>query len=143
MKIRTVIDPEGCEEIVIYSRSETDLGERIEALLSEGEKRLFGYRNGEIVPILSDDVDAFVIEEGRTVAVMGVERLRVRGRLYELEEAMSDSFVKINQSCLVNISRISRCRAGFGGSLMVIMRGGFSDYVSRRQMKEFKKRMDF
>lgn len=143
MKIRTVIDPAGREEIVIYSRSETDLEKRIEALLSEREKRIFGYRCGDAVPLSAETVDAFTVEDGRVMAVTSTERLRVRGRLYELEEELADSFVKINQSCLANISRIARCRAGVGGSLMVIFKGGFSDYVSRRQMKEFKKRMGF
>ena len=141
MKVRTVIDPECEEEIVIYSRRKTELSEKIEALIRSEEDCLIVYRGEEIIQLSIEDIDAFAIEGGEAIAAVGNDRFRMKQRLYELERKFSHSFVKINQSCLMNVSRIARCRAGFGGSLMIISRGGFSDYVSRRQMKAFKERM--
>ena len=62
-------------------------------------------------------------------------------RLWQLEELLGEEFLKINQSCLANVSRIKRFRASFGGSLLVSFACGYEDYVSRRQLKQVKERM--
>ena len=52
-------------------------------------------------------------------------------------------FLKINQSCLVRVDAIERFSASIGGALSVHLKGGFKDYVSRRQMRSVKERMGF
>ena len=54
---------------------------------------------------------------------------------------MSEDFLKINQSCIVSIDRIERFDVTPGGALTVIMKNGYKDYVSRRQMKAVKERL--
>ena len=62
-------------------------------------------------------------------------------RLYQLEELLPSDFLKINQSCLVNIEKIKRFDSSIGASLRVMLDDGDRDYVSRRQLKTVKERL--
>ena len=83
------------------------------------------------------------MEDGKVFAVTEREKLQVQKRLYRIEEMLDARFVKINQSCIVNVGCIERFEATFGGSLLVILKNGYKDYVSRRQMKTVKERIGF
>ena len=83
----------------------------------------------------------YTVEDGKVFAVTADGRFLVRERLYQLEERYCHAFVKINQSCLVNVSLVNRFSASIGGSLRVEMKNGFFDYVSRRQIKAVKERL--
>ena len=50
-------------------------------------------------------------------------------------------FVKLNQSCIVNIKKIECFDASLGGALKVTLKNGYRDYVSRRQLKAVKERL--
>jgi len=57
-----------------------------------------------------------------------------------LEEKLSSDFIKINQSCIVNIKKIEKFSASIYGTLNIKLKNGYSDYVSRRNMKKIKER---
>ena len=142
MKHTTIIDPTQEEEIVIHARARTREIEALEAYVEQMGKELVGYgEGGEIVLLRPDGVCCFTAEAGRVYALTEGEKLAVRLPLYALEEALGEGFVRINQSCLGNVRRISRFDASIGGSLMVTFQNGHKDYVSRRQLKNVKERM--
>ena len=144
MKYKTVIAPEREEEVVIYAHRRTRKVEALEAYVEELSTELLGYGDGgQIRPLHPADVHCFVVEAGKTYALTDAERLTIRLPLYVVEELLEAdrSFVRINQSCLANISKISRFDASIGGSLMVTFRNAHKDYVSRRQLKAVKERM--
>lgn len=143
MKYSVFYDENREEEVLIYAHRENELVERIEALLNESRSELVGYSDDEIVKIDLDDVYCFTVENGKLFAVMGNGRLQIRSRLYCVEERAGRKFVKINQSCIVNVDKIERFSASLGGSLMVTLKNGYRDYVSRRQIKAVKERIGF
>lgn len=61
-------------------------------------------------------------------------------RIKDVEKLVDDSFIKINQGCVVNVKRIKKFAASFGGVLRVIFQDGYSDYVSRREVPQVKRR---
>ena len=67
----------------------------------------------------------------------------IKERLYTVENTVGDSFIKINQSCIVNIDKIERFEASFSGALTVVLKNGYKDYISRRQLKIVKERIGF
>jgi DNA-binding LytR/AlgR family response regulator len=142
MKYTTHIDPTREEEAVIYARQRTPDIEALEAYIEVLGRELTGYgRDGQIVPLTPDGVQCFVVEDGRVYALTDTERLYVRLPLYAIEEMLDDRFVRINQSCLGHIRKISRFDTSIGGALMVTFQNGHRDYVSRRQLKAVKERM--
>ncbi len=141
MKYDIVIDPNCEERVVIYARDKGERVKRICALLDTVDIELMGYRGGEAIRLQPVEVDCFTTEAGEVYAITDEGRLEVKLRLYELLDILGDAFVKINQSCIVNMERIVRFDATISGALLVVMRTGYRDYVSRRQLKNVKERM--
>lgn len=141
MKFRLIIDSGHEEEVVVYAREKTQLALRIEELVSESAEELIGYSDKAIVKLSAEEIFAFSVENGKVFAITEGERLWVQKRLYQIEEAVGARFVKINQSCIINTDRIDRFETTIGASLMVVMKNGYRDYVSRRQMKIVKERL--
>ena len=50
-------------------------------------------------------------------------------------------FIKINQSCLANKTKIKRFETTIGGALKVVFKNGYIDFISRRELKNVKNRM--
>ena len=51
------------------------------------------------------------------------------------------NLIKINKSSLANRKQIERFSAAFSGSVDVIFKSGFRDYVSRRCFADIKKEL--
>lgn len=143
MKCRVIIDKERDEEVLIYVHEKNKLSEAIEEMVLGYPKQILGYNDRGVVNLNISEVSCFTVYDGKVYAVCDRERLRVKQRLYVLEEMLGDGFVKINQSCIANIGKIARFDTSFAGSLMVIFKNGYKDYVSRRQLKSVKERIGF
>ena len=143
MKLTVVIDKDREEEIVLYLHEHTELENRISHIVKSERFELVGYLDREIVKLSASEVSRFFTESGRTLASVAGKLYRVDHRIYELEDALGDGFVKINQSCIANISKIERFDASLAGSLLVVFKDGGRDYVSRRQLKVVKERIGF
>ncbi len=141
MKYRIEIVQDQEEDVVIFAKENTAQLRQIEELLRKDHTELFGYGEQEMIRLDAKDVYCFFVETGRVYAKTERQSLQVRERLYVLEEKFAADFIKINQSCLVNKQKIERFRSTFGGALEVILKNGYRDYISRRQLKEVKERM--
>lgn len=138
MKCTVKIDPHLDGEIVIVASEHTELVERISRLISGMSAEFIGYRGTDACPLAADEIFCFIIEDSRLHALTKAEKYRMRERLCEIEQHLTEDFVKINQSCIANIHAIERFSSSIGGSLKVIFKNGFTDYVSRRQLKAVK-----
>lgn len=143
MKCETIIDSSCEEKVVIYARERTQLVEDIERLVSKKAEYILGYEDGSVYKLGREDVYCFSVEDGKVFAVTRDGRLRVKERLYELEAEWGSDFLKINQSCLVNVGKIERFESSIGGSLSVLLSNSYRDYISRRQIKAVKERIGF
>ena len=141
MKFQTIIDKSCEEKVLIYAKQRTKQIEDIESYISNIETELLGYdENRDTVKLFVTEIYCFIVEENKIYALTDSGKFRINQRLYEIEELVSADFVKINQSCLCNIRKISKFGASLGGSLTVILKNGYKDYVSRRQIKAVKER---
>lgn len=141
MKCTVIIDKER-DEVVIYTGERSELVEKIERLVSGDSLELVGTgERGESVIITPSEVTVFTVEGGYVWALLDKGRYRLRERLYTLEASLSEEFVKINKSALANIRKIREFGASIGGALTVVFKNGYRDYVSRRQIKEVKRRL--
>lgn len=141
MKCRTVIDKDREEEVVIYVHEKSELSSEIEEFVMGRSLELLGYKDKNIVKIALSEVYCFTVEENKVFALTEKERLQLKQRLYLLEEMLDDSFVKINQSCIVSVRKIKRFDTSITGTLVVELKNGYKDYVSRRQLKKVKERI--
>lgn len=140
MKYNIIIDPEREEEILIYAREKSALVERIEELICAAEVELVGYCGNEIASLSPLEIECFFLEDGKLFAMSGGKKYLLKQRLYQLEDSVGGDFVKINQSCLVSVRAIERFETKLGGALSVRLKCGYTDYVSRRQLKAVKEK---
>ncbi|MBQ8746919.1 MAG: LytTR family transcriptional regulator [Clostridia bacterium] len=143
MKYRIEFSETQNEDIVLIAREKSPTLLKIEAIFSESERTVFGYEEDRVVRLAIAQITAFTVEDAKVYALTAEGKFRVKDRLYRLEEVFADTFVKINQSCLVNIAHIERFDATIGGALSVTLKGGYRDYISRRQLRTVKERIGF
>ena len=141
MKCTVNIDQKREEEIIIYTHERSELIDEIEELALSNSVEILGYDDASIIKLSPSEIYCFAIENGKVFAHTNNQTLQIKRRLYELEEVLDLDFIKINQSCIINTKKINRFDASFGGALMVTLKNGYKDYVSRRQLKMVKERI--
>ena len=144
MKFTLRIDPECDEEVIVYTKEKNALTDAIEALINAENRYtppLIGYIGNDIIEIHPEEVYCFFIEDKKLFASLKRGNALIRKRLYEIEEALGDNFVKINQSSIANMKLIDRFSLSIGATLTVHFKNGRRDYVSRRQTKLVKERL--
>lgn len=141
MKCTVILDKTREEEIIIYAHQRTPLIDEIERVSKNDKTQLVGYLRGEIVKLNMQEVYCFTIDDGKLYAVCENEKYFIKLKLYIVEQMLDNSFIKINQSSIANISKIKKFDASISGTLKVIFKNGYSDYVSRRNIKNVKERI--
>lgn len=140
MNFKFFIDKHREEEVIVYAHEKNEIVKEIESIVQQSNSDLFGYTETEAKKLNLLDVNCFITESNKTYALTN-EKLQVKMRLYEVEGILNDSFIKINQSCIANIRQIEKIEATFSGSLSVVFKNGYKDYISRRNLKNVKERL--
>lgn len=142
MKFRLIIDKDKDEEVVVTAKERSELVEQLELLVTGANVgRLVGYTEEETVFLPLEKVACCTVIDGRTYAVDSQgKQLRLRQRLYELEENLPEHFIRINKSCIANIHQLERFTATYSGGINAVFKCGYEDYVSRRCFAVIKRR---
>lgn len=141
MKCTVILDKTREEEIVIYAHQKNEMIFEIERMAQEKPLQMTGFLNEEIVRLEPQDIYCFTVEGGRLYAIGENEKYLIKARLYNIEEILDKSFIKINQSSIANVKKIQKFDASISGTLKVIFKNGHTDYVSRRNIKNVKERL--
>lgn len=141
MKYKLIIDETKDEELIITCHHKREVFDQIEQLITNMDAQLIGYENEDIVILNYGDVVCFVSDNNKVFALVGKHKYLIKKRLYQIEEQLDLNYVRINQSCIANIKQISKFSASFNGFLQVHFKNGYSDYVSRRELKNVKERI--
>lgn len=141
MKYQLIIDKTKEESIVITVHEKTDKIKQIEDIINSNKYQFLAYNQEEIVPININEVFAFFTNDSKVYVSLNDNELLIKERIYQVEELLDNSFIKINQGCIVNINKILKFDSSITGSIKVILKNGFSDYISRRELKNVKRRI--
>ena len=145
MKFRLVIDPSLEEEVVMTVHRPTPLAEQIQALIAQegGPAPLAGYTEDGMELLSVENIECVTVISGKTYAIDSKNRrFRLKQRLYELEEILPKTFIRINKSTLANRRCIRRFTANFSGAVDAVFQCGYKEYVSRRCFAEIKRRFE-
>lgn len=143
MKFRLIIDKENEEEVVVTARSRSPLIDEIEALISKHTDRIAGYTEDDIKMLSVSDIACITVMDGKTYAIdSGNKHYRLKMRLYELEQQLPSSFIRINKSALANEAHLDRFQVTYAGSVDAVFKCGYREYVSRRCFAEIKRRLE-
>ena len=141
LKCTVILDNTHDEEILIYAHERNKTVEEIELLAAESSSQINGYLRGEIVKLDAKEVYCFTVDGGKLYAICENEKYLLKQRLYNIEEILDKGFIKINQSSIANTNKIQKFDASISGTLKVIFKNGYTDYVSRRNIRNIKERI--
>lgn len=145
MKFRFIVDKNREEEIVITAHERTELVDRIEHLVMQysGSDRIAVYLNDDLLMLPIHKIECITIIDGKTIAIDRTgTRYRLRQRLYEVEERLPASFIRINKSTLANENHLERFAVTITGSVDAVFKCGYREYVSRRCFSAIKRRYE-
>jgi len=96
-----------------------------------------------LIYILEPNEVQIVRTEGNEIVAydMSKKRFIVEKRLYEIETLLGPQFIRISKSAIVNIHKIDHVDVRFSGMMNVVLKNGINEYISRRHMGDFKKRL--
>lgn len=144
MKFRLIIDATKDEELVITARERTPLINQIEKLVtSQQSGTLVAFTEDETILLAVEKIACCMVLDGKTFAIdTKGNQLRLKQRLYELEENLPEYFIRINKSCIANIRQLERFSATYSGGINAVFKCGYTDYVSRRCFANIKRRLE-
>ena len=145
MKFRLIIDKAACEEVVATVHERSALTDKIEALVLEhaGSHELTVYAEDEMLRLSFENIECIHVLDGKTYAIdTGGKHYCLKQRLYELEEILPTTFIRINKSALANENRLERFRATYSGGINACFKCGYEEYVSRRCFAINKRRYE-
>jgi len=141
MKVSVDISPEYKEPYaVIHTDKVTEEIQRMIDIFSVSEAPITALQNEEDIIILQPgEIYMVRVEDGDTVIYGEKNKFRSKKRLYELGAQLGSQFMQISKTTLVNLSYMDSIEPGFSGTLLLKLRNGSSDYVSRKYLPAFKK----
>ena len=142
MKVSLEITPECIEPYaVVYADHVTSEVQRVMDLFgnSNGTIPIVAQNQNEMIIMQPKDIFMVRVEDGQTVIYGQKEKYFSRKRLYELKEQLGGKFMQISKAALINLNCMDSVESGFGGTLLLKLKNGCKEYVSRKYLPEFKK----
>ncbi len=141
MKVNVDISSEYKEPYaVIYTHEVTEDIQRIIDILGSKDSPVIALQsNGDLVILQPGDIYMVRVDNGETMIYTEKKSYRSRKRLYEVGQQLGKQFMQISKSTFINLSYMDSIEPGFSGTLLLKLKNGCKDYVSRTYLSEFKK----
>lgn len=140
MEYTLIVNSQMEESLVLTVHERTELVDSIERLINPQTEYLLGVKGYDTFRIPIKKASCFITDSSKVYVYAGKEKYLLKQRLYQLEEIVGDEFIKINQGCIVNVSQVKKFESTLGCSIKVVLKNGFEDYISRRELKKVKRR---
>ena len=146
MKVKVQLDPALDEpEIIIRASSPTEEVEALAQKLRDSAlpRPFTVWQEREPVRVSRSVVLRFFAEDKGVFCQTGRGVFTVRRRLYELEEELEGTrFVRVSNSEIVNLDRVTALDLTLTGTIRMTLEGGTVCWVSRRYVKKIKQALD-
>ena len=104
--------------------------------ISLEKEEIVATKNNEIFLLKAKDVLYFYSDEKLNYAKTKENTYRVKEKLYELEEELpKNRFIRISNSCIINVEKTNSFDASIIGSLVAKMEDDTKQEVSKRRIK--------
>ncbi len=141
MKI-TIVTPKPNEEdeIIIKCRNLDEDLMKIICRLKEEESRVTAYQDRDIIKLYPKDIYYFESVDNKVFACCEKQVYEVRLKLYEIEDALSNSdFIRISKSVIVNLYKIKSVAPMFNGRFEAKLQNDEKIIISRQYVPDLKK----
>lgn len=146
MKIRTEISDDGQEEIIIRCRTRTDQIKNIESMLEgliSSEREMTLHLSGVEYYVPLREILFFEAYDGKVYAHTKDKTFTCEYKLFELENILPSSYVRISKSAIANVMMISSLKRELVGNGEIGFRGcDKRTYFSRSYYKILRDKID-
>ena len=147
MKVRIVLDKDLIEEeVIIKCNKMTPMIKKLQENLLEAIQTtplIVFYKAHKEYYLELSTILFFETDGNNTYAHPRQDAYITKKRLYELEELLPKSFIRISKSTIVNTTHILSLSNSFGSSTLVEFEQSHKQvYVSRRYLKSLKQRLE-
>lgn len=140
MKVEIQISPDIEEPYaVIYSNQMTDEIQRIYDKIRYCDNVITAIDNEQIIILHPSEIYMLRIENERLVIYCQQKKYISNKRLYEMENLLGSKFMRISKSTIINLKKLSSVEPSFNGTMLVVLKNGDKDYISRKYLPAFKK----
>lgn len=127
----TIDAPELTEEVQNIIDYISNISKKQSQIISDKDNKIYILELKDVICFFSKDKYNYV----RTVN--GIYRIKMK--LYELEEALDkNDFIKISNSCIVNINQVECFDISILGTIVVKLKDDTKENVSKRNIKKVK-----
>lgn len=127
-------------QIKICAAEATDDIQKILSYIQNMEKVITVNEEDSII-ILKPEEIYMICSTGRGVKVYCQEKEYTSSKcLYEFENILGEVFIRISKTTLINLSCLKKIEPSFNG-MLAVLKNGKSDYISRKYLPLFKKRL--
>ncbi len=124
---------------IIYTNEMTDEIRSIASALDSSGSIITVTENERILVLRPREIFMVRVESEKTVIYCQTKNYLSSKRLYELETQLGNDFMRISKSTLINLKEVSYIEPSFNGLMLLILKNGCKDYISRKYLPEFKK----
>lgn len=140
MKLEVKIDS-SCTEptVIILTDKMTDEVHKImEKLSDETSQIIAGFYGDKAEIIQPSQIIRTYSQSGKVYVQTADHTYLVRLRLYEMENRLDKTFVRISHSEIINLKKVKGFDLSFSGTICVTLTNGIVTYVSRRYVSKIK-----
>ncbi|EHO18068.1 hypothetical protein HMPREF9623_00252 [Stomatobaculum longum] len=141
MKVEIKLQPDlKSPYAVIYTGELTTEVHRAAAVLAEERADLVpAEENDKIVMLHPEEIYLVRVENEKTIIYTAKKQYQSNRRLYELEGMLGRNFMRISKSAIMNLQLLDYAAPGLGGVMVLVLKNGLRDYVSRKYLPDFKR----
>lgn len=142
MKVEIRVSAEVTEPYaVLYTGALTAEVRRLAAMIEAGENEqvIVASENERWVVLRPEEIYLVRVEEERTVVYTKDKRYKTTMRLYEAENTLKKDFMRVSKAALVNLRQLDCVEPSFGGSMLLVLKNGCREYISRKYLPSFKR----
>ena len=140
MKVEIRLTEQSEPYAVIYAKEVTPEIRQAAMLLEQESLNVISVVDNErIIALQPEEITMIRVENEKTAVYAKTKRYESGKRLYEFEEMLGNGFMKISKSTIVNLKQIDYVEPTLGGLMLLVLKNGCKDHISRKYWSAFKK----
>ena len=128
----------------IHTNELTDNIQQAITLLEDDSKMdMLAVKKGKDITFLDfDEIFMIRVEDKQVIVYTQDSKYLIKKALYQVEESLNQSFVRISKTTIINIKKIDRVAPSLKGMMFIMLKNGLKDNISRKYLPDFKKALD-
>lgn len=140
VEIKLIEDLQEPYAVIYAGKISDEIKDIANSLGSVGGKDIIIGTDNERNIILRSDEIYMIRVEGERAFIYGKEKKYIsKRRLCEVESILKQNFIRISKTAIINVDYVLGIEAAFNGMMLIALKNGCKDYVSRKYLPNLKR----